>query len=294
MESLVSAGARVTVADSLVTGRPEHLAAVEPRIRLVTLPVLRALESHALDVGEFDLIFHVAANAYIPPSVEDPAMDYELNLHTTFTLLEAIRRSGSRVRLVNFSTAGVYGDPVRLPIREDDLTVPISPYGVSKLAGERYLAVYCKLYGLRGTSLRLFSVYGPRQKKQVVYDLLRKVRMNTGSVEVIGDGTQERDMVYVKDVVQAALLAASVAPGQGEVYNVASGETHSISEIVAALCRTCGAAPEIRYTGSVRPGDAQKWSVDLSRLKSLGYVPRTSLAEGLEAVRKWYDESDEK
>lgn len=291
VESLVQAGAKVTVVDSLVSGKESNLSAVRSDIRFVKLQVIDALATNAITVDDYEFIFHAAANAYIPPSVEDPAMDLERNLLSPFRVLEAIRKSVRRPRLVFFSTAAVYGNPATLPMRETDVTVPISPYGVSKLAAERYVDVFCKLYGLRAASLRLFSVYGPRQQKQVVYDLLRKVRANPASLEVIGDGSQERDLVFVQDVVQAACVVALNAPAHGETYNVASGATHSIATLVSEICRVCRARPEIRYTGQVRPGDAEKWSVDIRRLKSLGYEPKYTLVDGLDRVRDWYDES---
>lgn len=290
-ETLVNAGAQLTVLDSLVSGHESNLAAVRSRVRLVASPVIDALATGEIKVGDFDLIFHAAGNAYIPPSVKEPGMDFEQNLLTPFHVLEAIRLSSSKPRLVFFSTAAVYGNPVTLPMRETDPTVPICPYGVSKLASDRYVDVFCRLYGIRAASIRLFSVYGPRQRKQVVYDLLRKVRANPAALDVIGDGSQERDLVFVLDVVQAACVVALNAPANGETYNVASGTTHSIASLVSEICRVCCAHPEIRYTGQVRPGDAEKWSVDISRLNAIGYQSQYTLADGLALVRDWYDES---
>jgi UDP-glucose 4-epimerase len=203
--------------------------------------------------------------------------------------LEALRLTSNPPRLVNISSAAVYGNPACLPIRETDPTVPISPYGVSKLAIERYVAVYSEIYGLRATSLRLFSVFGPRQRKQVVYDIFCRLRNNATRLEVLGDGSQARDFIYVLDVVQAMVLAAEKAPGLGEAYNVASGATHSIAELVAALCDVCGLTPEVVYTGHIRSGDAEKWEVDISRLLQVGFKPRVSLEIGLAAVRDWCD-----
>lgn len=288
-EALLSSGANVTVVDSLVTGREANLDAVRSSVSVIKAPVVDALRDGTVQVETFDYLFHLAGNPYIPPSVEDPSMDYDRNLDTPFRLLEAIRKASRRPRLVNISTAAVYGNPVSIPMRETDVTVPISPYGVSKLAAERYADVFAKLYGIEAASLRLFSVYGPRQRKQVVYDLFRKVRAKTSSIEVYGDGTQERDMVFVLDVVRAAMIVAAKAPAKGETYNVATGTTHSIRGLVEKICQVCGLYPEIRYTGQVRPGDAEKWEVDINRLKALGYLPRFTLDEGLARVRDWLD-----
>ena len=292
VEELVAAGIAVTVVDDLSSGRLDNLEAVLPRIQRIVGDLADLLRANRLALDEYQHVFHLAANAYIPPSVEDPAFDFHANLYNTFMLLEALRRLPHPPRLTTASSAAVYGNPVRLPVRETDPTVPISPYGVSKLAGERYVAVYSQIYGLRATSLRFFSVYGPRQRKQVVYDLFLKLRANPQRIEVLGDGSQARDFAYVGDVVRALLLGATAAPGQGEVYNVASGTTHTIAELIAAWCDVCGITPEVAYSGQVRPGDAQQWVVDLTRLKRLGFDPQTTLRQGLAAIRDWYHASD--
>ena len=156
--------------------------------------------------------------------------------------------------------------------------MPISPYGVGKLSAERYVAVYSQLYGIAASSVRLFSVYGPRQRKQVVYDLIDRLAHDPSRLDVIGDGTQERDFAYVEDVAAAMVLVSRQAPGAGEVFNVSSGSTHSIAQLVVCnMRRRWSSQPEIAYTGRVRPGDAERWSVDTSALAALGYEPGMSL-----------------
>jgi UDP-glucose 4-epimerase len=287
VERLVDQGAHVAVVDDLSTGRLENLGGVMSHIEFDARPLTALLDEPAL-VLDHDVIFHLAGNAYIPPSVEDPAYDYGRNLDTTFRLLELLRGAERPPRLVNTSSAAVYGDPQRLPIRESDPTVPISPYGVSKLSAERYVGVYSQLYGIPASSVRLFSVYGPRQRKQVVYDLVDRLARDPSRLEVIGDGTQERDFAYVDDVAAAMLLVAREAPGAGEVYNVASGGTHSIAQLVSHLCAAMEVQPRITYTGTVRPGDAERWSVDTSTLRVLGHRACTSLTQGLGATWDWY------
>jgi len=287
VEYLLAAHNHVTVIDNLSTGYLNNLQSVLPRIELVIGDLGDVLASKRVRLDSYDCVFHLAGNPYIPPSTENPAFDFHVNLHNGFMLLEALRLTSNPPRLINISSAAVYGNPACLPIRETDRTVPISPYGVSKLATERYVAVYSEIYGLRATSLRLFSVYGPRQRKQVVYDLLGRLRNNSACLEVLGDGSQARDFIYVLDVVQAIVLAAEKAPGQGEAYNVASGTMYSIAELVAVLCDVCGLAPEVVYTGQIRSGDAEKWGVDISRLQQLGFKPQVSLETGLVAVRDW-------
>jgi UDP-glucose 4-epimerase len=285
VEHLVAAGAPVTVVDNLVTGRLEHLQTVAPNVNLVVGDLGDVLRLKRIKLEEYGCVFHLAANSYIPPSVANPAFDFHANLKNTFALLEALRQTANAPGLVNVSSAAVYGNPVRLPIRETDPTVPIAPYGVSKLAAERYVAVYSALYGLRAVSVRLFSIYGPRQRKQVVYDLFCKLQANPKRLEILGDGSQARDFTYVLDVVQALVLVAAAAPNRGEVYNVASGTTHTIAELAEACCRVCGLKPEIVYTGQIRPGDAEKWTVDIGLLRHLGFAPRADLEAALAETR---------
>jgi len=288
VQRLVSTGAPVTVVDNLSTGRLEHLQAMLPDIKLILGDLADILRLQRIRLEEYAYVFHLSANSYIPPSVANPAFDFHENLQNTFLLLEALRQTAKPPRLVNASSAAVYGNPAHLPIRETDPTLPIAPYGVSKLAGERYVGVYGHLYGLPAVSARLFSVYGPRQQKQVVYDLLSKLRANPQRLEILGDGSQARDFTYVLDVVEALVLVAAKAPGRGEVYNVASGTTRTIAELVEACCHVCGLTPTIAYTGQIRPGDAERWEVDISRLKQLGFTPRAEFKTALAATRDWH------
>ena len=288
VEQLVAIGVAVTVVDNLSTGRRENLSHVSDQVDLWESDIRQIPWERVLSEKKCDVIFHLAANAYVPPSVERPAWDYQINLEGTFRLLEALRKIKWLGVLIYASSAAVYGNPVRMPIHEDDPTVPISPYGVAKLAAERYVAVYSQLYGLRAASLRLFSVYGPRQRKQVVYDLIEKLSQNSSELSIYGDGTQVRDFNYVEDAVRGAMLVAEHGPLQGEVYNVASGREYSIRELAETLCRILDVQPRFVYSGSVRPGDPEKWSVDISRLAALGYRPQMPLEEGLRRTVEWY------
>jgi UDP-glucose 4-epimerase len=239
------------------------------------------------------VIFHLAGNAYVPPSIENPNYDFQANLAATFQLLETLRGSSFGPILIVASSAAVYGNPDRIPIHETGLAVPISPYGVSKLAMERYVAVYSRLYGLKAASLRLFSVYGPRQRKQIVYDFLEKLANNPNELVILGDGTQVRDLVYVEDVVRAALVVLDNAPLEGEVYNVAGGRGYSTAEIAQTMTGIMGLSTKFQYTGSIRPGDSEKWIACIDRIGALGFSPRISLEEGMKRTIEWYHNSSQ-
>jgi UDP-glucose 4-epimerase len=282
-------GAKVTIVDDLSTGSLDNLQPVQSDILFIREELGHVLRGRRLAMSDYDLLFHLSANSYIPPSTENPRFDFEANLHNTFMILEAIRCAPRSPRLVNASSAAIYGNPVRLPIRETDQTVPISPYGVSKLAAERYVSVFAEIYGLSANSVRLFSVFGPRQKKHVVYDFFRKLKDHPARLEVLGDGTQARDFAYVTDVVEGLILAATAAPGRGEAYNLASGTTSTIADLVDACCRLYGVKPKVVYTGHLRPGDADKWVVDMTKIRKIGFAPKVTLETGLVATKTWFD-----
>jgi UDP-glucose 4-epimerase len=288
VEKLVGLGANVVVIDNLSSGRLQNISEVSGEVEMHQADILELEWKAFLKQKNLDYIFHLAGNAYVPPSIENPSYDYQVNLYGTFRLLEALREIAWTGKMIFASSAAVYGNPVSNPIKETDPTIPISPYGVAKLAAERYIEVFCKIYGLKAVSLRFFSLYGPRQRKQVIYDFCRKIEHNGEKLYIFGDGSQVRDFNYVTDTVQALLLTAQIAPAHGEVYNVASGKENSIADLAKLLCEVFHVSPQIEYSGAVRPGDADKWSVDISSLVSLGYHPEISLREGLQRTVDWY------
>lgn len=286
-EELVAQDAHVTVVDNFATGVADSLAPIADRIRLIQGDVLSMNWMELLERQDVDFFFHLVGNAYVPASVENPAMDFALNLRLAFDILESLRKISWPGRFVFPSSAAVYGNPEKLPICENDRTVPISPYGVSKLAVERYMSVYHGLYGLNTVSLRLFSIYGPRQRKLAVYDLITKIMANPRDVRVFGNGGQVRDFLFVKDAVRAMMAVAWSGKFTGEVYNTASGIECTIFDLIQQISRVLKVNPQVTFSGSVRPGEPEKWSVDVSRLTGLGFSPSYSLQAGLEETVEW-------
>jgi UDP-glucose 4-epimerase len=286
---LLSDGADVTVVDDLSapSARAVPAGVRWHRFRLPD-PRLHALVAE----GRFERLYHLAGAAYVPPSIEDPAGDLGNNAEVTLDVLEAVRRGSQGTPVVYTSSAAVYGSPTVLPISEETPIVPVSPYGVSKYAAEQYIALYARLHGLRTASLRLFSVFGPGQRKQVVHDLIAKLAADPEHLEVIGAGTEMRDFVFVEDVIDAAMTVMARGRLEGEVYNVASGAGVSIRDLVDAVIAELGLSPEVRYTGEVRPGDALHWIGDTTRLRALGFAPAVSLREGVRRVAAWYRETE--
>jgi UDP-glucose 4-epimerase len=287
VEALVAAGAAVTILDDFSTGYRSNLEAVWSKLHIERHDLARDDLAGVFSGQGYRYAFHLAANGYVPPSIENPRLDFEKNALGTFNLLEALRAHSPDTRLVYTSTAAVYGDGVPHAISESHPVDPMAPYGVSKLAGERYLSVYARTFGLAAASVRLFSVFGPRLRKQVVYDFIRKLQDNPDELYIYGDGSQIRDLNHVSNVVDAMLLVAAAGELTGEVYNVASGESLSIRELAEMLSRLMGLAPTFVFSGQVRQGDAQNWTADFSRLSALGYRPKTAVEPGLQALIAW-------
>ena len=287
-ESLLAASAKVTVVDRQYSNRGPSRRPTPERCECIEASIISDAFQHVLATKTFEFIFHLAGNAYVPTSVEQPQRDFQANAVGTLHLLESLRQSKRSTRVIVFSSAAVYGDIDSDSISEDAPTAPISPYGVSKLTADRYAAVYARLYGLRIASLRPFSAYGPRQRKQVVYDFIHKLSGNPAEIHASGDGAQVRDFIYVTDIVQAAMCVAQNGPLAGETYNVGSGEACSTRHLLACLNELMKIQPRIRWSGTNRPGDPQRFLANVDRLRALGWRPMVSLREGLQRTLAWY------
>lgn len=283
-EALVRGGARVRVLDNLSSGRRENLDAVRGDIELVEADVRDADAVRRAAAG-IDGIFHEAALVSVFDSVQRPRDNHDINSTGTLNVLLAAREAGVR-RVVFASTAAVYGNDPELPKRETMRPSPESPYAVAKLSGEHYLRLFHTLYGLETVSLRYFNVFGPRQDPRspysgVVSRFVECVRSGRPPV-VFGDGLQSRDFVFVRDVVQANLLAMeSATAGRGDVCNVASGRTASLLDLLAALASLTGRdlAPVFE---PARAGDIRHSSAAIEKaVTGLGYRPAYGLEKGL-------------
>jgi len=283
-EALVAAGAEVRVFDNLSTGREEHLAAVRERVELVRGDV-RDPDALRAAMEGVEGVFHQAALVSVFESMERPRDNHEINLTGTFNVLLAARERKVR-RVVAASSAAVYGNEPTLPKREDLRPQPESPYAAAKLAGEHYLAVFARRYGLETVSLRYFNVYGPRQDPSSMYSgvisrFAEALRADAPPT-VFGDGRQTRDFVFVKDVVQANLLAMR-APGvgRGEALNIGTGRRTSLLELLEALSALSGRALNPRFHPA-RAGDIRHSVAEIARARlELGYEPAYDIRQGL-------------
>lgn len=285
-KSLLHMGAHVTVVDGKAPVVPEFR-----RGSLTPVPARVGTDEFARwlpAAGPFDYIFHLAGRADVGKSVTSPHVDFSTNLLATMHLLEALRVLDWKTRLVFASSAAVYGNPACLPVDEATPTIPISPYGVGKLAAERYVAVYSRLYGLSAATLRMFSVYGPGQTKLVIYDFMAKLHASPGELVVHGDGTQVRDFLYVEDAVRAFLVVAAWGRDDGFAYNAASGQGIAIGDLAQFIVRAQEPGAAITFTQRPRQGDPDRWIGSCVPLTDLGWQPLCSLDSGIARTAAWF------
>jgi UDP-glucose 4-epimerase len=236
----------------------------------------------------FDIVVDTVGTGSVPRSLQHPLGDLLSNAGTTVAALETLAGVDDPPVLVHTSSAAVYGESVRLPMDEDHPLEPVSHYGISKLAAERYVALYARLHGLPTLSVRLFSLYGPGQRKLAVYDLLARLEAGEDPLVIAGRADVTRDLVFVRDAAQSLLTLGRHASAMGEAYNISSGRATSLDELATALGRVTGRRAEVRFTGALRRGDPLRWEGDPRRSAALGASCRTSLDEGLRQTVAWF------
>lgn len=231
-----------------------------------------------------DYVFHNAAQAGVQASIRNPIKSHESNATGTLNVLKAALESGVH-KLINASSSSVYGKLSYLPFDESHPTMPISPYGVSKLAAEHYCRVFYEVYGLETISLRYFTVFGPRMRPDLAINIFTRKAINNESIEIFGDGSKTRDFTYITNIVDANLLA--MKGGIGE-YNIGGTERISIAQLANKIIDLVGSESEIIYSNSVK-GDAEHTWSDVSKARrDLGYTPEIGLEEGLRKYLQWY------
>ncbi|HEX5762278.1 MAG TPA: NAD-dependent epimerase/dehydratase family protein [Solirubrobacterales bacterium] len=287
VDALIARGDTVTVVDDLSTGRRQNLdGALAAGAELIELDVRNAsaLAGFAKQL-EPDVVFHLAAQIDVRRSVLDPAFDAAINVGGTANMLEAARQAGCS-RVVFVSTGGaIYGEGAgqQLPLGEETPVAPLAPYGQSKFAGEGYLALYERLYGISGISLRLGNVYGPRQDPLGEAGVIAIFcgRLLAGKRPIVyGDGRQTRDYLYVGDVV-AAILAASGSDVSGPL-NIGTGVETDVLELARQLRELGDGADFEPELAPPRPGEVERIALDASRAeRELGWRVEVSLSEGL-------------
>jgi nucleoside-diphosphate-sugar epimerase len=227
-----------------------------------------------------DVVFHLAGQPGVRASWGDTFGEYvEQNVRSTQRLLEACKVAGTG-RFVYASSSSIYGDAQRFPTEEDDLPAPISPYGVTKLAGEHLVRLYAKAFGLSAVALRYFTIYGPRQRPDMAFNRFIGAALNDGTIKIFGDGEQVREFTYVGDCVEATCAAATRGES-GAVYNIAGGSETTVNQVIEVIGELAEKPPRVEYLEAMK-GDARRTGADISRARAeLGYEPRVDLREGL-------------
>jgi UDP-glucose 4-epimerase len=230
-----------------------------------------------------DLVFHLAANADVRFGTEHPRKDFEQNTVATFNVLEAMRVNGVR-RIVFASTGSIYGEPDVHPTPETaPFPVQTSLYGASKLAGEGLIQAYCEGYGFQGFIFRFVSILGERYSHGHVFDFYRSLRTNPAELHVLGNGLQRKSYLYVQDCIDAILTATEKATDKISVFNLGTDEYCQVNDSIGWIARHLGLDPVLTYTGGKRGwiGDSPFIFLDTTKIRSLGWMPKLSIKEGI-------------
>lgn len=281
--ALVERGDEVRVLDDLSSGKRDNLAHIEGRYSFHDGSILSP-EILAKVTAGVDDVFHLAAMVSVPKSIEQPSRCHELCATGTLNVLLAAMQAGAK-RLVYSGTSALYGDSASCPVAEISTSDPMSPYAAGKLAGELYCQTFARLGRIETVRLRYFNVFGPRQDPASPYSgvisLFSSAMLAGKRPTILGDGLQTRDFIYVSDVVQANLLAASTPGMSGKVYNVGTGQRQTLIELVAAINRSRCTSIEPSFAPP-RDGDVRHSQADITAARlDLGFAPRVTFDDGI-------------
>jgi UDP-glucose 4-epimerase len=281
---------RVTVYDNMSSGRDWHFAGhrSNPRFGVVQGDV-KDLGALTATMSGHDTVIHLASNPDIAKAQTQPDVDFYEGTLLTHQIVEAMRQSGAKT-ILYASGSGVYGDLGTTEAREpDSVGLPISTYGASKIAGEALISAYCFMFGLRGRAFRFGNVVGPRQTHGVGFDFIRKLLREPTHLDILGDGKQSKSYIHVDDVIDAVLTAYRSPEPAFDVYNVATGDYITVTEIAELALESLGLKPdqvEFRYAGGDRgwKGDIPVVRLSTDHIRSLGWRCKRSSREALLAA----------
>jgi UDP-glucose 4-epimerase len=288
VDALIKKNAFVTVVDDLSNGRVENVNKAAHFVRASILDTEQICEC----VEDVDLVFHLAADTGTKETsmgFKDPFAEMNVNVMGSVNILKCVMNSNPSAIVVFASSAAVYGEPKYTPVNERHPTEPNSPYGISKLASEKYMLAYFREFGVKSVVGRIFNTYGPRQSRYVIHDLIRKLAINQDVLEILGNGITIRDYAYVSDTVDALILLGEKGE-QGEIYNIAGGNPISIGNLANLILTELGLSEktDIKYTGSSWKGDITKMIADITKIQQLGYQPKINLEKGIKSTVNWF------
>ncbi|HUW57571.1 MAG TPA: SDR family oxidoreductase [Planctomycetota bacterium] len=288
-EELLREGEHVRVVDDLSTGKLENVEHLKGDLEFVQGDVCSEALMKRVSEG-VEVVYHQAAIPSVPRSLDEPLVTNRASVDGTLCVLMSAREAGVR-RVVYASSSSVYGENDTLPAVETLPTVPISPYGVAKLAGELYARVFHHCYGMETVALRYFNVFGPRQDPQSMYagvtPIFVRELLAGRTPTIFGDGEQTRDFTYVANVVSANLRAASAPDAPGKVFNAASGVQTTVNRLYQIISQLLDVDVPPRYDDP-RPGDIRHSLADVAAARDvLDYEPHVSLEDGLKLTVDW-------
>jgi UDP-glucose 4-epimerase len=240
--------------------------------------------------GAYDICLNAGGNGSVPISIENPLFNFDSNVRSTLQLLESIRKYNPNCKLINFSSAAVYGNPKKLPISEGDVISPLSPYGWSKYSSENLCIQYYRLYGIASVNLRLFSVFGVGLKKQLFWDLYQKTKLSS-DIPLFGTGNETRDFISIQDVMFAIDSVISNSGFQADMYNIASGKETTIKSAATIFLKSIADNFELQFNNVQRPGDPLNWRANISKIIDCGFSVNTNLENELSKMAQWLKEN---
>ncbi|MGC8936426.1 MAG: SDR family NAD(P)-dependent oxidoreductase [Candidatus Methanomethylicaceae archaeon] len=292
-EELIKSGNLVKIFDDLSSGRISNIS------HLLKTGAAEFIKGDVRDFAalkeassDCEIIYHLAAQSSVPFSMEQPDLDMEINIKGTINVLRAAHEVMSKVIFTSSST--VYGNAVKIPTPEDEVLVPYSFYGLSKMAAEHYCRIFSEQYNVPTVILRLFNIYGPRNNKGLMIDLYRKLLRDQKRLELLGSGNQLKDYLYIDDAVEALLLAPERAKCQGEAYNIGSGESYTVFQIAELMLEILGLrdVEVVARGGKAWLGDVELTRPDISKAeRDLGWRPKIGIKDGITRTIIWFEET---
>lgn len=302
VDSLMNRGYQIRVVDNLSSGKVNN---IEPWLKKASFEFLggdlKNQDTAFKVVDDVEAVFHLAADPDVRSGEASPSVHFEENLLVTFNLLEAMRHSRQAKHMVFASSSTVYGEPTQLPTPEDyGPLMPISIYGACKLASESLISAYCHTYGLRGTILRFANIIGSRSSHGVIFDFIQKLKANSTELEILGDGTQIKSYLHVKNLVEVFFVVLDRNIGNGfRVFNVGSLDQVRVTRIAEIVCEEMGMAKPIfkfrspTIDGRGWKGDVKVMHLSIDKLVNLGWRPTLSSEEAVRlACRELLHEPD--